>query len=288
MEDLLNLLDVKLTQCDYNPAEVDSIITRIDEIKRLKRKYGATVADVLTYLQNAKQKQNDLIDASFAIEKITSQMMVLKRKAYELSQDLSAFRQKSAQDFSKLIQSELADLGMPNANFSVEFCDKPDFEDFVPSVLGYDLAEFMFSANLGEPLKPLSKVISGGEMSRFMLAVKNITAHIENIPTMIFDEIDVGLSGNIAQMVAKKLAKISRKFQCIVITHLPQVAAMADTNYFINKSVKNDKTFTSVIMADKNLKEKEVERLMGGENIGEYSRKHAQELVLWAEKQKNN
>lgn len=282
LDDIIDLLDSKLSECNYNPAEIDAITARLEQIKRIKRKYGATITDVLSFLESSKQRYNDLLDSSAKIEEITKKMSALKATAYQISKRLSAFREKTSDEFSALIYNELCDLGMPNATFSVQFGEKPNFEDFIPSTNGFDTAEFMFSANKGEPQKPLTKVISGGEMSRFLLAVKNITARIESIPTMIFDEIDVGLSGNIAQIVAKKLANISRDYQCIVITHLPQVAAMGDNNYYISKTVDNDKTTTSVKPADKTLKIKEIERLIGGENIGQYSLKHAEEMLEWA------
>ena len=287
IDDLIGVLDAKLSECDYNPVEIDNIITRIDDIKRLKRKYGATIEDVLNYLAESEQKYTDLIESTTKIEIINKKLTKLKDEAYRLSEKLSCFRQKSSEEFCRQIQQELTDLGMKDATFSTYFAPPPDFEEFIPSEKGYDNPEFMFSANKGEPEKQLSKVISGGEMSRFLLAVKNVTARIENISTMIFDEIDVGLSGNIAQMVSKKLANISRQYQCIVITHLPQVASMGDSNYLIEKSVREDKTYTSVVLADYQLKIKEVERLMGGENIGEYSKKHAEEMIAWAENYKN-
>jgi len=288
LDDVIDTLDAKLYDCNYDPNELDTIIYRLEEIKRLKRKYGKTIPDVLDFLQQSKQKYSDLIDASAKIEKIENNLSNLKLQAYNLSQKLKDFRQKSAIDFCKLIYEELKDLGMPYATFSMHFDEAPHIDDFEPSLNGFDQAEFMFSANKGEPQKPLTKVISGGETSRFLLAIKSVTAKIENIPTMIFDEIDVGLSGNVAQMVAKKLANISRRFQCLVITHLPQVASMGDSNYYIKKTVENDKTYTSIELVDQQLKIKEVERLMGGTNISQYSQKHAQEMILWADEYKNN
>ncbi len=284
LDDLTEIIESKISECDYNPAQVDKIMERLDEIKRLKRKYGGTVTAVLDYLEQAKDKYGRLVDATAQIEEINGKMEQLKAKAYELSKKLSQFRKGSAEEFCELVKKELSDLGMKNATFSAVFSEEPSLESFLPSEKGFDSVEFMFSANKGEPQKPLAKVISGGEMSRFLLAVKNITAKIENIPTMVFDEIDIGLSGTVAQMVAIKLANVSRKYQCIVITHLPQVAAMGDNNYFINKFVENEKTVSQVTVADIELKTREVARLMGGENIGEYGIKHAGEMLNWADK----
>lgn len=288
LDDILVFLNDKLADCNYDPNEVDAIMLRLDEIKRLKRKYGPTVSDVLEFLENAKNKYDTLIDSSAKIEEISKKILKTKSDIYEISKKLSNFRQETSKEFCALIQSELSELGMPNSSFSMIFEECPSIDEFTPSEKGFDSAEFMFSANKGEPQKQLAKVISGGEMSRFLLAVKNITAKIEKIPTMIFDEVDVGISGNIAQVVAKKLANISRNFQCIVITHLPQVAAMADNNYFISKTIKNDKTTTNIELADAKLKIREVERLIGGANIGQYSKKHAEEMVDWANKYKES
>lgn len=170
-----------------------------------------------------------------------------------------------------------------NTSFAARFEEAPALQDFVPHSNGFDKMEFMLSANAGEPLKPMSKVASGGEMSRFMLALKNITASIEKIPTMVFDEIDTGISGNVAQMVAKKLAQASRKEQCIVITHLPQIAAMSDAGYLIEKREKDGKTSTTVTRLNAASKTAEISRLIGGAEIGAYGGLHAQEMIDWAD-----
>ena len=288
IDDIVATLEQKTAECDFNPAEVDRAEERLDLYKRLKRKYGSTVNDVLTYLDNSIKKCNDLIDAAAKIEEINADIDLIKQKCYAVAKNLSQNRKDASKEFCDLIINELMELGIKNATFAVSFNDAPTLKDYTPDANGYDKPVFMFSANAGEPLKELSKVISGGEMSRFLLALKNITAGIENIPTMVFDEIDVGLSGNVAQMVAKKLANISRNYQCLVITHLPQVAAMGDSNYLIQKQTEHQKTKTSVEIADTATKIKEIERLMGGDNIGEYSRLHAQEMLEWADNYKKN
>ena len=171
---------------------------------------------------------------------------------------------------------------MKGTQFAVQFNDdvnEENYEQYV-SANGYDSAEFLFSANKGEPLKPLSKVISGGEMSRFMLAVKNITAKVENIPTMVFDEIDTGISGNMAQKVAIKLAKVSKDYQCLVITHLPHIVAMADNNIVITKGEEGGRTVSHARHIDRTEKAMEVARLMGG--VGQHSIVNANELIDWA------
>ena len=188
---------------------------------------------------------------------------------------------------------ELDDLGMRGTRFEVEFECAEAFESYAnnPSADGYDRVRFMMSANVGEPLKPLSKVISGGEMSRFMLAVKNITALAEKIPKMVFDEIDMGISGNMAQMVANKLADVSHNkqngYQCIVITHLPQICAMADCNLYINKYEKDGKTFTAVNrLTTLEQRSEEVARLMG--SVGQHALVNARELIEWSDNYKKS
>lgn len=283
LDDLTGVVEAKINECDYNPAQIDKMTERLAEIKRLKRKYGGSVSAALDYLRSAKEKYDDLLNSVERIENISAKMDLLKTQAFDLSKKISQFRKDSAVEFCSLVKKELSDLGMKNASFDTVFNAEPSLDDFVPSEKGFDTVEFMFSANKGEPQKSLSKVISGGEMSRFLLAIKSITAKIENIPTMVFDEIDVGLSGSVAQMVAIKLANVSRNYQCIVITHLPQVAAMGDNNYVIDKYVENDKTLSRITVADNTLKTKEVARLMGGENIGEYGIRHACEMIEWAD-----
>ena len=288
IDDIICTLENKLNDCDYDPNLIDESNLRLEVIKRLKKKYGATVNDVLGYLEKSKQKYNNYVDASAVIEEINAQMLNIKKQTYAISEELSAHRKAAAKRFCALVTSELKDLGILNATFEVFFADKPKFDNFCVSENGFDNAEFLFSANKGEPLKPLIKVISGGEMSRFLLAVKNITAKIEKIPTMVFDEIDVGLSGVTAQMVAEKLSNISKGYQCIVITHLPQVVAMGDNNYLIAKWVVGEKTHTFVTLINREQKIKEIARLMGGENIGEFSLKHAEEMLVWADKRKRD
>lgn len=164
---------------------------------------------------------------------------------------------------------------MASSHFVVNFDTKED----TFSVNGFDNVEFLISTNAGEPVKPLSKIISGGEMSRFMLAIKNITAKIENINTMIFDEIDSGISGKMGRKVAEKLAVISREHQVICVSHLPQIAAMADSNYLISKSEKNGKTHTFVHLLDQKEKIKEIARLSGGDVESEKTLLHSTEIV---------
>ena len=282
IQDIAETLDDILGNLSFDQYELDRIEARLDKIKLLKRKYGGSIEDVLAFCQEAKQKLDELKNADHYVAKLKKQKQIALGELYDLCQQLSAFRQKTAKTLEQKIMSELCDLGMKNATFVVVFDKIPSKEDFDGcGSLGFDNVEFYFSANKGEPVKPLSKIISGGEMSRFMLALKNITAKIEKIPTMVFDEIDTGISGKIAEVVGQKLAKVSHDYQCLVITHLPQIAAMSDEHLLIEKYVQYDKTKTSVKKLDENGKIDEIARLVAGD-IGEYGQLHAKDLVKWA------
>ncbi len=280
INDIGGELETYIENNEFNEDRLAEVEERLTLIRNLKRKYGNSVEEVLAFCENARSELSALENASEAIEKLENEKRALLEKMYLIAKDISDFRKESATLFCKEVENELKDLGMENAVFSAEFNEVPDFETYASSVSanGFDKAEFFMSANKGEPLKPLIKVISGGEMSRFMLAVKSISARIEGVAIMVFDEIDTGISGEMALKVAKKLKKISSTVQCVVITHLPQLAAMADANFLISKSVVDEKTQTFIKRLDSEEKIKEVARLCGGER-GEHSLLYAKELI---------
>lgn len=293
IEDVSASLDSLLEAVDFSPSEADRMEARLEKIRQLKRKYGGSVAEALEFLKNAEAQYNNLLNSSARIAELNAEKQAILKKMFELSAVKSEERKRTADKLSQRIMRELDDLGMRGTRFEVEFECAEDFESYAnnPSADGYDRVRFMMSANVGEPLKPLSKVISGGEMSRFMLAVKNITALAEKIPTMVFDEIDTGISGNMAQMVANKLADVSHNkqngYQCIVITHLPQICAMADCNLYINKYEKDGKTFTAVNrLTTLEQRSEEVARLMG--SVGQHALVNARELIDWSENYKKS
>ncbi|MGN0781534.1 MAG: DNA repair protein RecN [Christensenellales bacterium] len=281
-EDIVSVVEDMAGGDEYDPKYLDEIEYRLDKIKSLKKKYGATVSEIFEFLKDAQRQYDSLSDSARIIEKLNERKNLLKNEIYDLSLRLSEHRRLAAEKFAAEVVGQLRELGM-NTSFAARFEEAPALQDFVPHSNGFDKMEFMLSANAGEPLKPMSKVASGGEMSRFMLALKNITASIEKIPTMVFDEIDTGISGNVAQMVAKKLAQASRKEQCIVITHLPQIAAMSDAGYLIEKREKDGKTSTTVTRLNAASKTAEISRLIGGAEIGAYGGLHAQEMIDWAD-----
>ena len=293
IEDVSASLESLLDSVDFSPSEVDRMEARLEKIRQIKRKYGGSVSDALQFLKNAEAQYDNLLNSSARIEELNAEKQAILKKMFELSAVKSEERKRTADKLSQRIMRELDDLGMRGTRFEVEFEDTEDFESYAnsPSADGYDKVRFMMSANVGEPLKPLSKVISGGEMSRFMLAVKNITALAEKIPTMVFDEIDTGISGNMAQMVANKLAGVSHNkqngYQCIVITHLPQICAMADANLYINKYEKDGKTFTGVNrLTTLEQRSEEVARLMG--SVGQHALVNARELIEWSDNYKKS
>ena len=291
VEDVSMQLEDILGTMDFSAAEVDKMEQRLENIRQLKRKYGGSVSEVLDFLARSQAKYDSLVNSAERIDELNANKHKVLQQMYALCIKKSAERKSTAQKLAARIMQELNDLGMRGTHFEVYFNEQPTFEEYCasPSADGFDSVEFLMSANVGEPLKPLSKVISGGEMSRFMLAVKNITALAEKIPTMIFDEIDTGISGNMAQMVANKLANVSSSkqdgYQCIVITHLPQIVAMADVNMYIKKFEQDGKTHTSVdVLDDYDRRAEEVSRLMGG--VGEHAIVNAKELLDWSQRYK--
>lgn len=293
IQDVASQLEDIVSSMDFSPDEVDKMEARLEHIRQLKRKYGGSVGEVLDFLSKSQTKYDNLVNSAERIEELNSRKKKVLVEMYALAQKKSAERKATAQKLASRIMQELNDLGMRGTHFEVSFNEQPSFEEYClsPTADGFDKVEFLMSANIGEPLKPLSKVISGGEMSRFMLAVKNITAQAEKIPTMIFDEIDTGISGNMAQMVANKLANVSASvengYQCIVITHLPQIVAMADVNMYIRKFEKDGKTHTAVdTLTDYERRAVEVSRLMG--SVGEHAIVNAKELLDFSHKYKQS
>ena len=265
---------------NFDPQYFEEIERKYDKIRLLHKKYGAAVKDVLDYYEKISKECELLIDIGADSDKREKEFNELKDKLFNAGVKLNDARRKAATRFEKEIMASLADLGMKNSVFSVEFAEVDSFIDdvtFKPN--GIDSVEYLISPNVGEPLKPLARIISGGEMSRLMLAIKTITAKIDGIGLLVFDEIDTGISGNIAIAVAKKMSAISKNSQVIAVSHLSSIAAIADYNYYISKSVENGKTFTRIKQLDEHEKIKEIARLSGGLS-GELAENHAKQLIL--------
>lgn len=265
---------------EYNPYQIED---RLELIKTLKSKYGGSFEQINIFLDNAIEEKDKLENFSEKIAMLENQKEKSKKLLFDLYNKISDIRKQVASNFENNVVQELHSLGMPKAKFVISFENIPTFEQCkFDSSNGFDSVEFMFSANLGEPLKPLSMVISGGEMSRFMLSIKAQTSKHDEISTFIFDEIDAGISGNVAKIVAEKFAKIAVNTQIIAITHLPQISAMADNNLLIEKHETDIKTTTSVKVLDKKDKVQEIVRLVGGNSDSEIAVSHANEVINWA------
>ncbi len=281
-EDILSSYD----DLDFDP---DYVEIRLEVIKKIKKKYGSNYAEIYSFLESAIKERDLLENFNVLAAELLNKKAVLEEKIYKQYCELSTERRNSAKIFTKNVLTELKELGMEKAQFEVQFNDLPKIEDCkFNSSNGFDDMFFLFSANNGEPLKPLSSIISGGEMSRFMLAIKAQTAKYNDISTFIFDEIDAGISGVIAKVVAEKFAKIAKQVQVIAISHLPQVSAMADSNYLISKSDETGKTLTSVSKLSIDEKVKEVIRLVGGTIDSQSAREHSLELIKNADNYKNS
>ena len=282
LDDLIEMLESNLDSLDYNEFEYDRLETRIEEIKHVFKKYANGYEKLNEYLNGIKIDYDNLDNADFNINILTEKLKKLEVIVKEEAEILHNSRVKVAKKFEKDILKHLSDLGMGSTKFKVEIQNLGNIESFKKN--GADEIEFLIAPNAGEPLKPLSKIISGGEMSRFMLAVKNISSATDHIATMIFDEIDTGISGVISQKVAEKMCNISRHKQVIAITHLPQLASMADYHYFIEKYEKDNKTFTKIELLME--PERELARVLGNTANSETAIIHAKELLKYAKEYK--
>ncbi|MDR3263898.1 MAG: DNA repair protein RecN [Clostridiales bacterium] len=251
---------------NYDEKYADAIESRWDEIKLVKKKYGQTLEAVAAHLIKLKEEYDSLKDSENILAKLTHKKEELYDKYERTALNLSALRRKTAQKFECDIKRELAELGMAGTTFQVFFADvtASGYKAANMRKDGIDKIEFLISPNAGEPLKPLSKIISGGEMSRFMLALKTIISGADNIDTVIFDEIDSGISGRVAETVAEKLSGISLRRQVLAVTHLAQLASFADRHFLISKSVSDNKTLTAVQKLSYQESVAEIARLTGG------------------------
>lgn len=263
IEDISNTINEEISKNVFDEERFVFLDGRLDFLKTLFRKYGGNEESVLQYLNITKQKLDNLINGEEKRKDLQIKREEELNKIFELQNNITSLRKQSAKELVKKMESELITLGMPNAKMDVEF--KQIEEDF--SYLGADKVEFLFSSNLGFELKPLNKVVSGGEMSRVMLAYKIVVSAVDNISTILFDEIDSGLSGNIASTVAEYMARLSVNKQIIAISHLPQICAMADANIKVTKFSDNYTTHTKIQELDINNIYEEIARLMGVKNI---------------------
>ena len=259
---------------EFNEEELDEIEKRLDIIKSLKRKYGNSIEEILKYKNEVEKQIYEITNLDSYIHDLKKKQAAIIEELYEAAKKLHSVREKYSKDLSNKINKELKELEMKNAKFSVIIVFD---EDKIFKSDGLDTVEFMISTNVGEDEKKLTKIASGGEMSRFMLAIKNVLADVDKIPVLIFDEIDTGISGVAAKVTGEKIKKISKHHQVLCVTHLASIAAKGDYNYFISKKVENGKTRTQVELLDEEKTLREIARISSG-NITEISIKLAKEL----------
>ena len=274
LQDISRSLGEMRENISFSPAELDSLISRLNQIDNLKKKYGSSIEDILAYRDDIKSKLDKIDNFDDEKHRLEKQLIAARNELMAACSVLTELRKKIAAELETKILAELSDLNFKDARMeiTVEPLSAPTEE-------GMDKVEILISANRGEPLKPLYKIASGGEMSRIMLAFKNIISSSDMIPTLIFDEIDNGISGITASIVAKKLGEISHQHQIICITHLPQIAAAGDSNYRIYKETDGEKTFTRVEKLAEDEKVSEVARLLGGTTITDTTLQSARELI---------
>ena len=260
-------------ELSYSGDELDRIESRLDVIHKLRRKYGVTCSDILAYLEKAKQELDEIEFADDHIQRLKDKLLKAEKAAWDLAYQLRDNRRSAARRLSERILEELAQLDMPKVQFSCDFTEL----ELTPN--GADSVAFYMSANAGEALKPMSKVASGGELARIMLAMKNVLAQQDQVATLIFDEVDTGVSGRAAQKVAQKLHAVARNKQVLCVTHLSQIAAMADTHMLIAKSERDGRTYTTVTPLDRQGRVEELARIIGGANITDITRKSAEQML---------
>lgn len=282
LEDAVRSLRNELDQLEFDPQRLNEIEERLNEINQLKRKYGKTITEIVEYAAKIEEEIETLQNKETHILELEKELLSIKKDLILEAKQLTDVRQKWAEKLTKLIHKELKELYMAKSVFEIRF--ESDSQHFTKT--GVDHVEFYISTNPGEPLKPLSKVASGGELSRIMLALKSIFSKHQGVTSIIFDEVDTGVSGRVAQAIAEKIYKVAVDSQVLCISHLPQVAAMADTHLFISKIIKGGRTKTSVTPLQIEEKIKEIGRMISGTEITDLTKKHAEELLHLAAENK--
>lgn len=281
---LIQLEEVALALRDYskrievNPGRLEEIENRLEEIDRLKRKYGSTEADILRFKEEVDETLSTFTSDEERLSRLEGEIGPLREEMTQRAQKLSRERKRVASELKRSVEKELASLGMKKTTFQVRI------DDQAPSHTGQDRIEFLISPNIGEEVKPLAKIASGGELSRIMLAMKRILAIIGGRQVLIFDEVDAGIGGAIAEVVGRKLRELSKHHQVICVTHLPQIACFADRHHSVKKEVKSGRTVTVVDPLEREARVDEIARMLGGVKVTEKTRAHAQEMMENAKK----
>jgi DNA repair protein RecN (Recombination protein N) len=266
---------------DYSPQKLDAMQSRMEEINKLRRKYGSSIEEILAYCEKAKDELSYIENYDANLAQLEQEVADLTQELKQEAATLHKLREQSATKLTDNIITELKSLSMPDARMKVNLWLNDDFSEN-----GADDVEFLFSANLGEDMKLLQKIVSGGELSRIALAIKTITAQKDDVELMVFDEVDSGVGGKTAQMMAEKITRISRYRQVICITHLPQIAAMADAHFYIHKETKDNKTFTNITEIDYGARLAEIARMASGTELTQVSMENAEEMLANARHKK--
>jgi DNA repair protein RecN (Recombination protein N) len=271
---------------ESDPERLAIIDDRLDLIHSLKRKYGETIPDILAYLNKIQSEADKIENRDGHLAKLRKEQSVIYEEVIQFGKELSLMRREAGDRLAAAIENELRELQMERTTFKVELKQQADGDSYRLFPNGLDEAAFLIAPNPGEPLKPLNKIASGGEMSRVMLALKAIFAAIDRVPVLVFDEVDTGVSGRAAQSIAEKMSRLSGQCQVFSITHLPQVACMADHHYEIKKTVAAGRTSTNVSELENVTRIEELARMLGGVEVTEKTRHHAQEMLFLAHRQK--
>ena len=262
---------------DFTPEELEALENRLDILYRLKKKYGSSVTEMLKYLARCRSELDVIQCADDTILQLQKEQLKCLKEAKKRAEALSVLRHEGGEVLRSRVESELRQLDMPKVRFLVDF--SPKGGEWGMDATGCDEVQFLMSANLGEDVKPIQKVASGGELARIMLALKNVLAEDDGIDSMVFDEVDTGVSGRAAQKVAEKMAEVARHKQVLCVTHLPQIAAMADLHLRVEKGERNERTYTQVSYLDRAERRGELARLIGGAELTEALEQSAEELL---------
>ncbi|MDR2278542.1 MAG: DNA repair protein RecN [Vagococcus sp.] len=279
LQEALGNITSLMDTLELDEERLNEVDNRLDTIRQLKRKYGETVTDIIAYFNTISEELAINETSTMDIKELEASFEKEEKRLATLSEKLTEKRRKIALDLEKNILKELKSLYMENTQFKVVFDTTDSYQ-----LTGKDKVEFFISANVGEELKPLTKVVSGGELSRVMLAIKTIFSKSQGITSIVFDEVDTGVSGRVAQAIAEKIHEIGKNSQVLCITHLPQVAAISDTHYYIQKEIKNNRTETSVRELSENQRINEIARMLSGAEVTPLTLEHAKELLDLAKK----
>ena len=282
LQDLTKDIKSLLDESYYDENELDEINSRIYKIGLLKKKYGSSIEEILKYRENLDKQYQEIINSEEIIKELKNKLIVIEKRLDKYSKNIHEKRVILGKAIEEKIEKELKYVGLGKCTFKISI----EYDDSF-NLKGKDKVQFMISTNLGEPIKPMEKIVSGGELSRIMLSLKSVFIDKDNTPTIIFDEIDTGISGRIAQCVAEKMYEISNKHQVLCITHLPQIASMSDNHYMVKKYIENEKTFTKIekINEEKNIEELAI--MLGGVKLTENTLTNAREIIELANKKKN-